>query len=206
MSNGTEQEEDFVVGAQDREPEVDLSGLYLARLGNLSIYNKTDDDIEKEALRWGKDPAKIDKRQYIWIFDIPDLEFSEREWRVYTGTFFGEKAKASDIAAALIGHRPAKNEEIRKSQLVEKPCQVLIEYDPEKGRNKIAKVMPPKRSAMALEAKSDGVEPEVNTSTYKATAAAKAQRNVETSEPGNVAPLDDGGWEALAAAAKAPSN
>lgn len=180
----TEETEDFKIGGDaEREPETDCQGLYYGRCFDLVRRTKTPEDISREVALFGKDPEKVNKHELIWKFETPDLP--EMEFWMYTGTYFGEKAKATDVAAALTGRRPRPSDELMKSQLVDKGCQLLIEWDAAKSRNKLTKVMPPKRAAAASETKSDG-------------AASKAAPLPAEGEPGYVAPMDDAGWGDLA--------
>ncbi len=138
--------EDFVVGQQDREPEEDKTGIYPAHLVDLQLVAKSDERIDQEVAKWGKERDKVDKYQLFWDFLIDGLEEPMRQ---FTGSFFGEKAKATDTAGALLGHRPSKTERVTRSQLVGNACQVWIEFNPETMRNRIAKVTPPKVTAAA---------------------------------------------------------
>jgi hypothetical protein len=148
----------FEIGEPERSHDVepDLSGLYSALLEKLEIVDKPEWRVKDEVQRWGKDPEKVDTKQYAWTFRMTDPQWEGPDTMVnYTGRTWGQKSNAYLYGSTLLGRavRPGESSDV----LHGKHCRLSIGYrevDPETGRggrNFVDGIKPAKASTTAVQ-------------------------------------------------------
>lgn len=153
------------IGEDERAPEDDLSGLYDGYLSDFKVIDKPEWKVESEITKYGKDPDKVDHKQYEWVFTIEDSGWNGPETiATWTGRTWGSKSNAYLYGSTLLGAPVMAG--MDSDTLIGKRCRVSVAYS-EKGRNYVDGIKPPKKAGAApvqepgtgpLEAPEDGGE------------------------------------------------
>src|SRR5690348_12941872 len=135
------------IGEDERAPEDDLSGLYDGYLAEFKVIDKPEWKIESEITKYGKDPDKVDHKQYEWVFAIEDPTWVGPETiTAWTGRTWGSKSNAYLYGSTLLNGPVTAG--MDSDVLLHKRCRVSVAYS-EKGRNYIDGIKPPKKAGSA---------------------------------------------------------
>jgi hypothetical protein len=107
----------------------------------------TEDREEMDLTKFGK---KGSQPRMAWMFEVVEpLHMRGRKFEQQTGTSPGSKTKFTHVLAGLIGHVPAKGENVRLSALVGQLFRVDVTVNPEsdKGNFHIAYMTPLSQAA-----------------------------------------------------------